>query len=78
MSAESKEGANPEVRPGVRRQRTRFCLMGKILNTLETQLKVLLLEGETLKTWPEWYRWLESLGCPLKLKRPVDFPEDRM
>ena len=52
--------------------------MGKILNTLETQLKDLLLEGETLKTWPEWCRWLESQGCPFQLKRPVHLPEDHM
>jgi hypothetical protein len=51
--------------------------MGRILNTLEEQLKNQLSEGETLKTWGEWQSWLQAQGCPFELNRPSHLPQER-
>ena len=51
--------------------------MGRILNTLEEQLKNQLSEGETLKTWGEWQSWLQAQGCPFELNRLSHLPQER-
>ncbi len=51
--------------------------MGKILSTLEEQLKNQWLEGETLKIWEDWRGWLQDRGCPYQLQRPPHLPDNR-
>ena len=51
--------------------------MGRILNTLEEQLKKQITEGETRKTWREWQSWLNNQGCPMELTHPLNLSQER-
>lgn len=51
--------------------------MGRILKTLEEQLKNQVTEGESLKTWGEWQSWLNNQGCHMELTHPLNLSKER-
>ena len=51
--------------------------MGRILKTLEEQLKNQVTEGESLKTWGEWQSWLNNQGYSMELSHPLNISQER-